>query len=316
MPTATEIVVRVGRLPELASSAWFTSAGPLIIEIGIGGGHFLASLAEAQPDARLMGIDISPTSIARSYRKLALGSATHARLVKADARLVTRDFLPPRSVDRIYVNFPDPWPRKKHRHKRLLQRGFFELASTRLVDGGAILLTTDQSEYLDEAVAEAESSRCFSVQVGPPPTETLATKYAAKWESRGRTFHHAAFRKTSEGPTVASSFQATDVHHAVLTGALPELDSSILDATFDGGRVIIKEVYEPVGRDELVFLVHTEEDLLSQEVLIQAKPSSTGYFVGLRRFGEPLPTRGIANAVDAVVRLLTDRGMTVVHRKY
>lgn len=311
-----EIVLPAGRLPDIVNSSWFGVEGPLIIEIGIGSGHFLANLAERRPGARLLGIDISPTSVARSHRKLALCAATHARLVKADARLVLRDFLPERSIDSIYVNFPDPWPRKKHRHKRLLQQSFFRLASTRLRQDGAIMLTTDQSPYLDEAIAEADASGCFRVEVGSPPPLTLATKYAAKWAHRGRTFHHAAFRKTAESTPVPSSYRAVDVHHAVLTGALPDLGPSILNGTFDEGRVIIKDVCRPVGRDELVFLIHTEEDMLSQEVLIQVKPGRDGYFVGLRRFGEPLPTRGIARAVDVVVQVLEENGMAVRHRKY
>lgn len=311
-----DIVLPRGRFPHLLTSDWVRNADELAIEIGIGAGHFLAALTERHPEWSILGIDVAPTSIARSYRKLARLPARRVRLAKADARLIMRDFLPQHSIDRIYVNFPDPWPRKRHRDRRLLQQRFFALAASRLRDGGRLLLTTDQEPYLDESLGEAEASGYFSAHRGHPPPETLATKYASKWESRGSSFFHATFVRTAEPSVFPSQYHPVDVHHAILSGSLPAVETSLIGETFENGRIVLKDLFPLPDRDQIVFLFHIEEELLAQEILVQVKSSQRGYFVGLKRFGEPLPTAGIARAVDVAVGLLEERGMEVLHRKY
>lgn len=314
------MLLRAGELTLPSTSLELTGRrGPVAVEIGIGNGLFIAGLAARQPSWNVVGVERSPASVTRAWRLLRRQGAENARLFLGDARFFIRDVAAPGSLARVYVNFPDPWPRPKHRHKRLLQRPFLELLSTRLAADGLLLFTTDHDGYYHFGLEQARSTGLYEIEPGPPPEETLQTKYARKWASRRRSFFHAALRKTGEAPPVPPSIAKIEpMHHAVLEGPLPAVGTfEKVVHPFRGGHVVLREVYEAAGAEPgLLFLVHVEEHELVQEVLVEARPGRSGIFVGLKRFGEPLYTRGISASVEAVTNWLTERGMTVRHEKF
>jgi tRNA (guanine-N7-)-methyltransferase len=224
-----------------------------------------------------------------------------------------RNLAAPRSLHRVYVNFPDPWPKQRHRARRLLQAPFFRLLSTRLEDGGELLLTTDHRAYLQEALAAARSTGLFEAGVLPPPQATLGTKYARKWRGQERDIHHAVFRKRAEA---AEPFPPTveihpAMHHVHLAGDLPDLASFEKQVhAFHGGHVILLEAYRSVAGEGLLFVARIEEEDLTQEVLVEARPSGKepgGLLVGVKLFNQPLATRGTREAVLRVAAWLKDR---------
>src|SRR5690606_33255951 len=112
----------------------------------------------------------------------------NARLMKADATFVIRHVVPTGGLRRVYVNYPDPWPRRRHRDRRLLQPEFLRLLARRLEPGGDVLVTTDHPGYFEFVRQSANESRVFRLDELAPPPEILETK----WARKGAACYHAA----------------------------------------------------------------------------------------------------------------------------
>ncbi len=300
----------------------FGRPGPFVMEVGFGDGWFLAHLAREHPTWNLLGAEVSTGSVTRAFKRMRRERITNVRLYSGQARFVVRNLIPPRALHRVYVNFPDPWPKKRHRQRRLLRALFFRLLSTRLDDGGALWFTTDHTEYFAFALDEARATGLFAVEQRPPPPATLQTKYARKWRAQNLLIQHAVFTKTADADDpFAPTVETYDtMHHATLAGALPPIESFDKHIhRFKGGHVIVLAAMRPVGEEGLVFVTRIEEEDLMQEVLVEVRPSRKGQdavFVGITSFGKPLLTRGTREAVRAVTEWLEAHGMRALQRFY
>lgn len=297
----------------------FGRGGPLVVEIGIGAGRFIASLATTFPDWNFAGIELSPESTMRTFRRLKNNNIGNVRLFKGHALFFIQNVVAPRNLYRVYINFPDPWSRLKHQHKRLMQSSFFRLLSTRLIDAGTIYFTTDHEEYFQEAQEQAYLSKCFMTDVSSPPPEALNTKYARKWKTQRRLFYHVRFTKIAEDTHLfIPTIERINMQHAVLEGTLPDIISFEKQIhRIREGYVIIREVCRSLNGEELLFFVHLEESNLVQEIIIEARPNPKGgIWIGLKRFGEPLYTKGVGRAVGLVTSWLEQNGLRVVHRRH
>lgn len=317
--SALSIVLKASSLTLPASSiSLFGREGSLVAEIGVGSGRFIEALATKHPEWNVLGIDRAPDSVVRTFRRLHAARLENARVIRADARFVLRDVIPQHGLHALYINFPDPWPRRKHRGRRLLQTPMLRLLSTRLTPGGRIFLTSDHPEFFEFACGNARASGLYRVEPGEPPPAALETKYALKWKERALDIYHAALEKVSEAEEVQIELEIVDdMYHAVLTGDLPDLSGfETQDFSFRNGTVVIREIYQALGKPGYAFLVHVEESGLSQEIIIEAREGRNGTVVGVKRFGEPLQTRGVRHAVRVVSGWLQDYGMALLHRKY
>ena len=289
--------------------------GPWVLEIGFGDGRFLVELARAHPEWNLLGAEVAPASVSRAIRRLRREGVEQARLYLGDGRFLLRNVTGPGSLERVYVNFPDPWPKQKHQHRRLLQVSFFELLSTRLTAGGSLLFTTDHEEYFEFALAEASASGLFSVEPAPPPPETLRTKYAQKWLDQSKPIFHARFTKERESDKTFPPVRRYPVPHALMQGELPAASEfSKLVQTTDSANVVLLEAWQ--SDEGLVVLARVEEEDLAQEVLLEARPSAKGIYVGLRPNCSPLVTAGVKQAVGLLVGWLEKRGLAAAQRSY
>ncbi len=305
------MIIRPGQLTlPLQPTSVFGRSGPLVVEIGFGDGRYLAHLGHEHPDWNLFGVEVSMGSMWRAYRRMKREHISNVRLYHGDARFIVRETLPLRAVCTIYVNFPDPWPRRRNLKNRLLQAPFFELASTRLEEEGVLSLTTDHEEYFHFAITEATRTGLYQVEEGSPPEAMLHTKYALKWREQDKMIFHALFRKTGEASFQPGIMQTVEMQHAVLTGDLDSIGTfSKHVRAFDGGHVIVLEAFRELSKNGLLFKVLVEEPDLRQEVLIQAWQKKDGVYVGLQSFGDPLATKGVKEAVRAVAEWLVDQGL-------
>ena len=314
-----DVLLRAGdlQLPD-NPARWFDRDAPLALEIGFGGGHYLSHLAETHPEWNLLGAEISLGSVWRTYRRMKREGVGHVRLYKGSAEFIVRDVIPDDGLHAVYVNFPDPWPRKRHRDNRLLKRSFFRTASARIEEGGGIFLTTDHPEYFEFACDEARASGLFDVRLGEPPEATLRTKYARRWQEQQKTIHHAAFTKTGRADDVKRIIRSSDMQHAHLTGDLSTIGSfekQVRD--FGEGHAIVLEAFRGLDGAGLLFKAVVEEPDLRQELEIQAyqkdESDGGGVYVTLQPFGDPLGTRGVREAVRAVADwLATHDGFEIV----
>lgn len=289
---------------------------PLVLEVGFGDGRFTAEIARKHPEWNILGVELSAGSVSRAIRRFHREGIRSVRVYHGEATFALRNFVAPGSLHRVYVNFPDPWPKAKHGENRLLQHSFFRRLSTRLGDGGALLLTTDHLEYWEFARAEAEASGLFRVETPPPPEPHLRTKYALKWKEQGRAFYHAVFSKTGQDPEPWPPLKRYPMPHALMKGTLPQIaafEKAVV--RFEGGTAVLTEATRALGGG-YYFLTHVAEEDLVQDLLLEARPSAHGLYVGISRFGAPLSTIGVKAAVEWLVGWLEGQGLETVQRSY
>jgi tRNA (guanine-N7-)-methyltransferase len=292
-------------------AALFGRAAPLVLEVGFGNGTFLAGIADEHPDWNLIGVEIAAASLSRGIGRVRRDGLDNVRLLCADARVLVHDMLPARSIHRVYVNFPDPWPKEKHVDRRLLSCWFFRLLSTRFEDHGEVWLTTDHAEYFDYALAECRSTGLYEVDAGDPPPSTLQTKYARRWQSEGIRINHAVFRLGERDPSpFPPRLEVVELAHARLSGDLSAVQAfkkqvfEIVD-----GHVVLLEASRTLDGSRLHVECIVEEADLRQEILVEVREAPGGIYVELQHFGRPAVTRGVRKAVDLVADWLASTGM-------
>lgn len=325
---SVDLFLRPGELTlPMDGEALFGRKAPLYLEIGFGNGWFLEQLGTANPGVDVVGAETSVSSVHRAFRRLRRSGLSNVRMFTGDAVFMARHMLAPASVARVFVNFPDPWSRRKHQTKRLLTADFFRLLSGRLAPGGCIELTTDHEEYFEFARREARASEVFDETVATPSAHQLGTRYAKKWALQDKRIHHAVFSCTAHSAhstlvdDTQPRIQLDAMQHALLTGSLGDIGvmPDVVHRVDDVCVVLMEHLLLPEGGGH-VFAFHVEEAGLKQDILIEAIPRDTaiddGVFVGVRRFASPMATTGVGEALRLVVEWLESRGLTVVDRWY
>lgn len=163
----------VPRSGALDLRALFPAHERIALEIGFGAGEHLAAQAAAYPDIGFIGVEIFETGVAKLLAAIAAHGFSNVRILIDDARLLLAA-LPAQSLARAYVLFPDPWPKLRHRKRRIVNPATLSLLAQAMRDGGELRLATDDPDYLAAMLADATSA---------PEWEWLA-RHAADWHTR------------------------------------------------------------------------------------------------------------------------------------
>ena len=165
-----------------------------VMEIGFGNGEALVGLAEAHPERDYLGVDVYEPGIGRLLAAIAEKRLTNVRLLRADAVDVLREHIAPASLDTVLLLFPDPWPKKRHHKRRLVQAEFVKSVASRLEPGGRFHLATDWQDYAEHMLAVLEAEDAFVNLAGQGKFGTLGTdRPATKFERRGRRLGHGVW---------------------------------------------------------------------------------------------------------------------------
>jgi tRNA (guanine-N7-)-methyltransferase len=183
-------------------ATWFDREAPLVLEIGSGMGESTAALAAAAPHVNYLAVEVYKPGLAQLLMRAdALGLA-NLRLLRADAVVLLRSYLAPGSLSAVRVFFPDPWPKKRHHKRRLVNPGFVALAASRLCLGGSLHLATDCTDYAERmkacCAAEPALANPYARQPGgwaPRPPWRPVTKFEQRARQEGREVHDLIFRR-------------------------------------------------------------------------------------------------------------------------
>jgi tRNA (guanine-N7-)-methyltransferase len=181
--------------------ALFGRDAPLTIEIGFGNGDNLLALATAHPGRDFLGVEVHRPGVGRLLLGLEERRLANVRVVCHDAVEVFERQVAPQSVHEILILFPDPWPKKRHHKRRLIQRPFVDLAVSRLTRGGLLRLATDWQPYALEmlttlgATPGLENLAADGAFV-PRPAERAPTRFERRGERLGHEVWDLAFRRT------------------------------------------------------------------------------------------------------------------------
>ncbi len=293
--------------------AAFGRRAPLVLEIGFGNGTFFRDLARDHPDWNLLGVEIAAASITRGIGTIRREGLEHVRVFCGDARFVVRELIGAGQLYRGYLNFPDPWPKERHQHRRLLQVPFFRLLSTRLdPDEGEFWFTTDHEAYFHFALEQARETGLFEIDTGTPPEAALRTKYAQRWQQQRKAIHHAIFRSRAVDPdSHERRLEVVDVPHARLSGELDAVgDFEKQTHREEHGTVVLLDCARTLDGQRLLFTVLAEESDLRQDLLIEARRAGSGaIYVELLAFGRPATTPLTRAAVARVADWLESQGL-------
>ncbi len=131
-------------------AAVFGRTAPRCLEIGFGVGEVIGSLAETNAAIDYLGIEVHRAGIGRLLLRAQQGALNNVRVICNDAVDVLRDHVPDASFDEILVFFPDPWHKKRHHKRRLIEASFVSLLGQKLRPGGILRLATDWQEYAEQ----------------------------------------------------------------------------------------------------------------------------------------------------------------------
>ena len=183
-------------LPDL--DAAFGRAAPRVLEIGFGMGETTAAIAAAQPATDFLALEVHTPGVGSLLKRIEETGLRNIRIVQHDAVEVLRDMIPPGSLDGVHIFFPDPWPKKRHHKRRLIQSAFVTLVASRLKPGGYLHLATDWQEYAEQmlAVLSAEPALVNSADgYAPRPGYRLRTKFETRGLELGHGVWDLVFRK-------------------------------------------------------------------------------------------------------------------------
>ena len=185
----------------LDRAAAFGREAPLIVEIGFGMGDATAQVAAVMPDHDLLGIEVHEAGVGALLRRIGEQGLANVRILRHDAVEVFERMLAPGSLAGVHLWFPDPWPKKRHHKRRLVQPPFVALLASRLAPTGYLHCATDWQPYAEQMleVVSAEPQLVNTAGAGYAPRP--AWRPLTKFEQRGLALGHGVwdlvFRRSS-----------------------------------------------------------------------------------------------------------------------
>jgi tRNA (guanine-N7-)-methyltransferase len=180
--------------------ALFGRRAPRVVEIGFGNGENLAALATAHPERDYLGIEVHRAGVGRVMLAAETAQLTNVRVACHDAVEVLEHQLPRECLDEILILFPDPWHKKRHHKRRLIQPPFVELAVSRLKHDGVLRLATDWEPYavqMLEVLGANPHLQNLSPNSGyiEKPAERITTRFEKRGQRLGHGVWDLAFRR-------------------------------------------------------------------------------------------------------------------------
>ena len=220
-------VIRAGRMTESQQKGWttgfplhgfqlsdknfdwdqsFDATGRRILEIGFGMGDSLVAMADQNPDDRYLGIEVHTPGVGKLLSEVDKRGINNLKVFAEDAVQVLEDAIPPCSIDLLQIFFPDPWHKKRHHKRRLIQPDFVELIVSRLSDSGRLHLATDWQPYAEHMmeVLSANPALINTAGVGnyiPRPDSRPETKFERRGHRLGHGVWDLMFEKAASDQT-------------------------------------------------------------------------------------------------------------------
>lgn len=315
-------------LPKLSSltlpwstdwTAIFGRSAPLILEIGFGYGAFLVHLARTNPDANVMGIEIANRCLNATEHAVVQANFTNVRLVYSTTETALHHLFEPQTIDQIHINFPDPWFKRAHSQRRLMQRDTLDAMVNRLKPNGRLYLATDIREYAEmsaELLAETPTldNLLPSAWVYDLPERGVVTKYEATAKREARPCHYFVYQRNHVPAPNVPVIKELEMPHIIFQSPLSmdEMfarfnEAKIADSSPGTGTYVsFMDAYR--GEFSLMFEVFVKEPTIEQHFAMRVvnREQKGEYTLKLSTLGHPRPTTGIHLAIAILGSWLTD----------
>jgi tRNA (guanine-N7-)-methyltransferase len=180
---------------------WFGRRAPVMFEIGSGMGESTAALAAAAPDIDHLAVEVYQPGLGQLLMRIQEQGLTNLRLLRADAVIVLREHIAADSLAGVRIYFPDPWPKRKHHKRRLVQPEFVALAASRISPGGTLHMATDWAHYADQMREVCDAEPTLRPERGtredwtPRPPWRPLTKFEQRAVHEGRAVRDLIYRR-------------------------------------------------------------------------------------------------------------------------
>ncbi len=287
---------------------YFQRQAPLFVEIGFGNGQFLIEWARQHPEGNFIGLEIAMESMERAQKLIDQTGLANVRVIREEARWSLQEFFADNSIRHIMMNFPDPWPKKKHQERRAINAGFARILAAVLEPQGIFELVTDQKWYAEAAAEIFQEATQFAVtpiEVNPP--RNVQTKYERKWKRLGRDIYRLQVRKQHYSP-IERKIQEGPMPHKIIPHAIQQEQVARLlevQQETNGQFFIIKEIYfSPDNQHYLLKVIAKDEDYM-QKYFVRISPHREGWIVKLDSTTQPYRTPAVKFSVYRIGELLT-----------
>ncbi len=179
----------------------FGREAPVVLEIGFGMGDSLLAMASAAPETNFIGIEVHRPGVGRLLNNVSKAGLSNVRVFQEDALEVLEHCIPDGSLDCLQLFFPDPWPKKKHHKRRMVQPAFAQQLRPKLKVGGCFHMATDWEPYAEHmmevmSAAEGYRNRAGEGQYSPQPEARPDTKFQRRGEKLGHGVWDLVFDRT------------------------------------------------------------------------------------------------------------------------
>ncbi len=292
------------------SPDWSTIVGkkhPLIVEIGFGNGDFLVHLAKTNPDHNIIGFEVSNQSIGKAERKIKSNKLSNARVVHARGESALAHLLEPQSVTEFHINYPDPWFKKRHVGRRLIQSDTLDYLASRLVEGGLLYLATDIRDYAEMCHELLSRHPALDNTFDMPWVDAIEgrviTKYEQKGYREGRPGHYFRYHRNAETVQHLPVIKDYPMPHLFFKTSLSALD--IVEQfekqyhKFGDTHITVLYAYANPKTESVLFEVILLEPTIEQHIALLLNQQRDGeqYVLQLSSIGLSRPTQGVHQAV-------------------
>ncbi|MCX7828636.1 MAG: tRNA (guanosine(46)-N7)-methyltransferase TrmB [Thermanaerothrix sp.] len=290
--------------------------GRVFLEIGFGDGGFLAHLASRESSAAVVGMEVCQWCVTKAARRVLRLGLDNVRILRGDARYLIGLCFKRSSLDGVILNFPCPWPKKRHAERRVTSPRFAKLLSEYLKPDGIFSLATDVDWYAMATMDFFGAMEGFSVvQHQVNPVRGFLTKYERKWKAQGRDTYLVEIRyegATRRGtPMEDPLYSEEDFNMEIALGQLRE-EAAIHDLVEalrdkkggkDGHMFVFRDIFR--GGDGVVLVsTITVDDGFEQHFYIRFYPKGKGYGVKLDPVGHPYRTPAVRMALKEAAGVL------------
>lgn len=285
----------------------FGRQAPLVVEIGFGNADFLVDLAQRRPETNVVGLEIANPSFGKAEKKVSRLQLENIRLLHDTGQAALWSLFKPATIAEIYLNFPDPWPKKRYHARRIINHRFLELLATRLFEGGRLDIATDHVEYAEWIWECLRWSTYFESRYDLPfVTEDdgrLRTKYEQKALAAGRTCYYFKWQRNDQ--PISNHFPVPEEYpmpHILLELGLnlEQVVNQFEKQHYQANGISVQfiDLFFSGSRKVLVVDTYIQEKPADQRVLLGLAERPDGTLkIHLHEVGFPRPTPGVHFAI-------------------
>lgn len=274
----------------------------VLVEIGFGRGDFLLRIASDNPDVIVLGFELSGIGIEKLQKRVKSAGIKNISCVRLDAYWGFHLLLKDNSIRSIYINYPDPWFKRRDTKRRLTSREKLFLFSKKLKEGGSLYVRTDHLPFAEFTIEEATWLGGFEYELRELETSEPLTKYEAKWLSQGKRLYQLTLVKVGETKPIElpKLKEVKELFPVKIEGKEPHTEG------LEGKEFKLEEgVYLRLFRayrrpdSELIEALLSEEGF-TQRFFIELRKKGRTWIVDISPHSEVLRTENIQKAVNRV----------------